>query len=664
MRKYYITIALLLVSLFSSPLWATDRWVDDNGAADWGDCTGAAKSGTDACSMATANANAVAGDIVYMRTGTYSTGIAPSNSGTNNTNRITYQNYNDETVTITNLTYAIILDSRQYVTISGSATQDLLITNCDAYLKMTGGDYNIFAYITGNSVREYDDSPYNSIEMNNSDYNWMHHCTFSEHGIAAPGTASGDLIGIGGISTEAIGNVIEDSEFFSAGHSVITVQGKYTVLRNIYVHNEPWGPYAGSNCGKRCMEFKDRGGGTRGWTLIENSRIAFANKDCYDYDFNNGIQIASNNSIIRNNMFYANQGPGIHIAEFSDQIYTDNNYIFNNNFYSNKLGGIATVWQVAIICQLYGAFTNTGTVIKNNIFEDETRDVNIYANCYNVVGVSPNIGNYWSSSGDPLFADETIPSDERDDSVPDFTLQSSSPCIDNGTYLTTTASASSGTSLVVADAHYFFSGDGSPWNIPAYTGITGDYVYIVGWASPIEIESINYTTNTITLASAGAAWGNGVGVYLAHSSTVGFYGSGVDQGAYETNLSPGESPPVMTNPQPAGSINATDLVEQTVIYAITTNVNADCRQSAVNESFDAMGAGAVMDSTGGTNHTHTSALLPIDASYDRYYQCQATGNSEVTVTAAHASYTILDYTPPIEGIEAPTGLQISGGQIN
>ena len=62
----------------------TTYWVSPDGQAAWTSCKGALPlNGSSACALSTANTNAVAGDTVYLRGGTYSNQeIRPSNSGT------------------------------------------------------------------------------------------------------------------------------------------------------------------------------------------------------------------------------------------------------------------------------------------------------------------------------------------------------------------------------------------------------------------------------------------------------------------------------------------------------------------------------------------------------------------------------------------------------
>lgn len=118
----------------------------------------------------------------------------------------------------------------------------------------------------------------------------------------------------------------------------------------------------------------------------------------------------------------------------------------------------------------------------------------------------------------------------------DYRLGTGSPAIDAGSYLTTVAVAdtSTGTSLVVADAGYFQDG----YTLSA-AGVQPDWIRI-GASTTVQISSINYATNTITLAnSVSRSDGDGVYLYKNSSGTQVLYGTAPDIGALESNPSTG-----------------------------------------------------------------------------------------------------------------------------
>jgi hypothetical protein len=94
-----------------------------------------------------------------------------------------------------------------------------------------------------------------------------------------------------------------------------------------------------------------------------------------------------------------------------------------------------------------------------------------------------------------------------------FDLRSGSPALNAGRYLTTVASgdSGSGTSLIVNDATYFQDGLG-------INGVTADCVSVTTTGNHVCITALNYSTNTLTLAS-GITRSSGDSVWLYSDST-------------------------------------------------------------------------------------------------------------------------------------------------
>lgn len=127
-----------------------------------------------------------------------------------------------------------------------------------------------------------------------------------------------------------------------------------------------------------------------------------------------------------------------------------------------------------------------------------------------------------------------------------FHLAVGSPAIGTGTYLTTASgSGSNSTHLTVADAWFFQDG----WGFPIGTGlgqVSPDWIRI-GNSTTVQIAAtgINYSTNTITLASP-VSWNNGDPVYLYKDSTgtVVLNGANPDLGAFPfASSQPPPNPP-------------------------------------------------------------------------------------------------------------------------
>jgi hypothetical protein len=108
----------------------------------------------------------------------------------------------------------------------------------------------------------------------------------------------------------------------------------------------------------------------------------------------------------------------------------------------------------------------------------------------------------------------------------DFHLSSGSPANGAGTYLTTASgSGSNSTSLTVADAGYFQDGSGIP-------GVQADWIRI-GASTTVQISSVNYSTNVLTLASA-VSWNKGdpIYIYRVSDATTVLTGTNPDLGAF------------------------------------------------------------------------------------------------------------------------------------
>jgi hypothetical protein len=126
-----------------------------------------------------------------------------------------------------------------------------------------------------------------------------------------------------------------------------------------------------------------------------------------------------------------------------------------------------------------------------------------------------------------------------------FHLNAGSPAIGAGTSLTTTVgTGSSSTALTVADAGYFQDGSGIP-------GVQADWIRI-GASTTVQISSVNYSTNVLTLASA-VSWNKGdpIYIYKISDATTVLTGTKPDLGAF-----PSTSSTVTSNPAPPTNLTA------------------------------------------------------------------------------------------------------------
>ena len=122
-------------------------------------------------------------------------------------------------------------------------------------------------------------------------------------------------------------------------------------------------------------------------------------------------------------------------------------------------------------------------------------------------------------------------SDPNSITLPNLSLQSSSGAIDAGTYLTQANGAgSTSTTLVVDDALYFQDGT---WG-SSLSNIQADFIAIGLVGNTAQINSINYSTNVITLASP-MTWSDNANIWLFKDSSgnIVLYSSAPDIGAHE-----------------------------------------------------------------------------------------------------------------------------------
>lgn len=148
-------------------------------------------------------------------------------------------------------------------------------------------------------------------------------------------------------------------------------------------------------------------------------------------------------------------------------------------------------------------------------------------------------GAWLDGPGNILGRQDTVPTNNPNFvnlTGKDFRLQSSSPAIGKGTYLTTVSSYSGGTSLTVADAYFFQDGYGL--QNPNST-VTGDCIAVNTASNHVCITAINYGTNTLTLSGplpSGATAGQGVYLYSKSDGVQVLTGVAPDMGAYPSGF--------------------------------------------------------------------------------------------------------------------------------
>jgi hypothetical protein len=567
-----------------------------------------------------ANITLVAGDTVYIRGGTsdyqeYSIGaldgpdegIHPVNSGADVNHRITYSVYPGEKVHfIGNTQYAkaVIIEDKNWIHVTGhdgcTSAQNFKFSKFYWFLRIwsaskTGGSGSDYCEIDLCEFTQCYDSASTdyrgSTIYRNSQYNWIHDCTFSKFGFYTESTDGGALFELGNeAATNADNtayNVIEDCKFYHGGHHTFGLHTMYNVVRNNYMHNEQWWYFSEDGTYRGYRNFYIAGGTGaiyHGYNLIEGNRISHASGNLIPYNLGGGgISLNQSNDIIRYNNFYANGLGGIFI-QCGPGEECSYNHIYNNSWLSNGYLGKydlpyypeslirrpVVLWNGSssganfplkmignsiknnlmwknrhgqdgldqIVCDVEGGFTGCSgydtcgnTVILHN-WTDIDGDPKFvsegsYGNPHiHDTGIEANVEWYWPKT--PDGSDITTLNTE-----PNFNLQSSSPAIDGGTYLTqANGSGSNSTILVVDDAKYFQPGWGNGSGGGA--SVAADSIAIGTVSNTVQISSINYDTKTITLAYP-MTWSNDAPVWLYKNSSgqVVLRGSAPDCGAHE-----------------------------------------------------------------------------------------------------------------------------------
>ncbi len=461
-----------------------------------------------------------AGDTVCIRGGTYTNQqINPSNSGTSG-NYITYARYGSDTVTISGGYDQADLSDRSYIKIDGLRFtnaghswidmapngQHCIIQNCE--FEGTGG--------------------YTGLNMNHRcDYNKILNNTFLDSCMPKDHIECWD----------SSYNLFEGNHFGQAGHFAINLQARGTSVYNI-VRNNTFENTLHSNLGVwRNADY----------TLVEGNIIKNAGDAC-DLEscpqntcgsekdrtakrwHHAGIQLGSKYCIIRRNVMTNNGRFSMNAKDETQN--SVHNRIYHNTMYKDYIG----MQTASGGCDIYG------NIIKNNIFYEHRNYAVVFA-----VGSSTNSDNTWTSNnllgasikykgttGNVSTIESNYPSEWSDNIAidpkltdpanHDFTLQSTSPMIDAGAWLTTITSstANSQTSFKADDARYFYAG----WDI---SGEIGDTIKTES-GQITTIQSINYDTNIITVNPA-------INIVKNEGIALNYEGTFPDIGAYEYGAS-------------------------------------------------------------------------------------------------------------------------------
>ena len=299
-------------------------------------------------------------------------------------------------------------------------------------------------------------------------------------------------------------NVLEGNTFGGAGHSLISIR---CASNNVIRDNEFDNPF------QKAMELFDCEGVSDApvrfddarRNVIERNRFYGTAASGQDNDYN-AIQHGGQNTIVRYNAFAGNLGGGVNYQYYSDESeFVYGNRLYNNTFYGNEC--YAIIGQTGTASQFYDNRVMNNLLYQNTNCSGGGAQVRIEDSSSVILS-----GNLLATSN-PGFVNAA---------GRDFNLADTSPAIDAGAFATSTVQAGSGTSLIVADAGYFYDGFGIP-------GESGDVIRLEGGSETAHIVAIDYATNTLTLDHS-LSWGAGVGVHVNYA------GAAPDEGAFEANV--------------------------------------------------------------------------------------------------------------------------------
>jgi parallel beta-helix repeat protein len=503
-------------------------------------------NGSDGDAYATlqsAAAAAVAGTKVLIREGEYNEQLNPRNSGSEN-QYITFRNFENEVVEITGetLSPAIWIDRKDYIIIEGLKVHDVR-----RWLNALGSS----TIIIRNNEFERALDEYGSSKTGI----FMQSCSHVRILDNKISESTQDNIGL----IDCDFNLIEGNTITRAAHTLWALKcSNYNVIRGNYFHNElqKIGEiYDCHNAGYGEGDFpKLYSYDDSKYNVVEQNTFAYTPSPV-DRSPYAGIQYAGQHGIIRNNIFYECEGPPLDLTIYSEE--ATNNYsnrISHNVFYNNEFGGISISgneeysfgdqriknnilyrnkfvqrdfrwsWYSELNNKPVQIFTGRDSDIlfeRNNIFNSEEDELYVIAfgSRFSSSNEEPKPLSWWEMNyseeyknnmqTDPMFVDELNN---------DFHLLEQSPMINAGTFLaTTTSSATHSTMMAVDDAGWFMDGFGM---------VTGDTIQIEGQADHSVIQSVNYETNTLILDRA-LSWETGQGVSMKYDQ------SAPDIGAYE-----------------------------------------------------------------------------------------------------------------------------------
>lgn len=475
---------------------AAERWVDTTLPADCGDydpatraCGGGDQPGY--ATLAAADAAAMPGDVVNLRAGIFNSPFVVTASGSAGM-PVVFRGYADEEVVFTGIDSAdgaILVEGRQWV-----GFERLIIKDVGSWVRVVDSQH---VAVRGSQLSNATiEGTRGSIKLLRSD-----DCLVEGNTIVD----GNDNITI----VDALRSRVLNNQIAGGRHSLISVRcSSGGVFRGNILRNEIQKAVEVYDCEGSSSDDPEIYNATKR-NLWEGNAFAGTAASDQSHDFN-AMQLAGQDGIVRRNIYFLNLGGGVNLQVYPEEALENH----GNRIYHNTL--------VANLCY---ALASGGA---SPAYYDNVVAANLLYGNADCAGGGEQI-----APGDPsaaLFVDNTLATRDPgfvDPEMADFRLVDGSPVIDTGPWLTAAVGDGRGTTLVVADARWFYDGGG-------IAGEQGDVVQLAGDTATARVVAVDLAAGTLML-DAPLAWVDGQGVALA------YVGAAPDPGAFEAGLEGGES---------------------------------------------------------------------------------------------------------------------------
>jgi hypothetical protein len=337
-----------------------------------------------------------------------------------------------------------------------------------------------------------------------------------------------------GVNLKGDDILISGNTFNDMSNDMIRIFGKRWIVRNNTVKTEF------NNNPDVHMDFFQsfcsgiNSGDSAQYGLVENNVIIDMGGEHSHFFLINatdGCSVPPRNIIIRQNIIHNLGSMAVYIDRNQQASGATDNVVYNNTMSYLSEGTFS--WEDA--CCILDASTNSSAINNLTHTAMNTTSAKGY---YFASGGYQAYNLYYSDSGNMSFTDGA--SNEfgavknqdpliNNAGANDFSLNNNSPAINKGGPLTRVANADSGsgTTLIVEKAEFFQPGWGG--------GESPDTIAVGNINNFVQISSINYSTNRITLASSiSRSDGDPVYLYKDSDGTRVLYGSAPDIGAVES----------------------------------------------------------------------------------------------------------------------------------